>query len=1141
MSPYEQVTASRTQAQDDSAAASSSEAEPSLVTGEIVGRYRVRRLVGEGGMGRVYLARDMTLGRSVALKLVRARGISAETFIREARITAQLNHPHVVQIYDVGRHGDFPYLALEYLEGESLADRMRQERLSSDDSLRLLLAVAEALTHAHARGIWHCDLKPGNVMLPRDGRLRVVDFGLAIEATHALPSVVAGTADWMAPEQWRGEPASDRTDVWALAVMAYQLVGNRHPFGAAGDREARRRAVLDASCAPEPISCDGISDELIALMVRSLTRERESRPQAGEWVAALRAELAGGAAVFADNPFRGLSAFDERHAQFFFGREDEIDAFVERLRHSPTLPIVGPSGVGKSSFLFAGIVPRLRGSARWTVVASRPGNDPITALAHRLITATEGVSEAVVDSPDRAQVAALAEELRVQPSLLAHRLATIAMLTQTRVLLAIDQLEELFTQGVAPRDVECFLGMLAQAADDPTDPVRVTYTLRDDFLGRVPAIQALFVLRRLDDAHLLRTILGPLERLDYRFDSPAIIDEMLRDVRSSVAALPLIQFTCRALWELRDREKRLILEAAYRSQGGVGGALAKHADAVIAAMSIEEQRTSRQMLTRLVTGAGTRRIVERGELLSGLPAWSASVLERLLAVRLLTQHRIAGKSDTSIEIVHESLLVTWGQLARWLEESGDERRLLAELDEAAALWDKRGRRMEETWSAPELADARHRAEKLGLKLPETVTRFLDAGDARERRRLRGARVRWGGIIGGAVVTAMISVVLASEFRRQRNTAERQANALRLARGNLGQVALEFEPFDWIDGAARAVSLAELPNLKWRLYTPATNDVHLPGAPIHDDLVRVTGSHVEAPGGLAFLRVDGRGRRGETCAAAWIRLLALPGYAERAEERRFAVALPTCQASLATTVTIPAGEFIYGGLGVPATRYPEYAEPERVVNLPAFRIDRTEVSNSMFGPFARIASLTGYSVPAYPREGLLASSGQGASPAAAIDAFEAEAYCRYMGKRLPTDYEWTKAARGGLVLGGHSNPAPRRLYPWGSEFRPSCVNISGDTDGHEWVAPVDSLVCGASPYGVLNLAGNIAEWIARTGQTDSDSTLRVVRGGAVDSPPELEQSTTIFRNTREERHFDFSAGVRCVADIDAEKGSIWTAH
>src|SRR6185503_3852343 len=138
-----------------------------VTLGETVGRYQVRRLLGRGGMGQVYLARDVVLGRSVALKVVgpKGRGFSTERFLHEARAIARLNHPHVVQLYDFGEYKGGLYLALEYVEGDTLRERAQHGALGLDEALRHARAIADGLAHAHASGVYHCDLKPSNVMV----------------------------------------------------------------------------------------------------------------------------------------------------------------------------------------------------------------------------------------------------------------------------------------------------------------------------------------------------------------------------------------------------------------------------------------------------------------------------------------------------------------------------------------------------------------------------------------------------------------------------------------------------------------------------------------------------------------------------------------------------------------------------------------------------------------------------------------------------------------------------------------------------------------------------------------------------------------------------------------------------------------
>lgn len=583
-----------------------------------------------------------------------------------------------------------------------------------------------------------------------------------------------------------------------------------------------------------------------------------------------------------------------------------------------------------------------------------------------------------------------------------------------------------------------------------------------------------------------------------------------------------------------------MLEAA----GGVEGALARHADSVIDGLSPAGRAAARRLLGRLVTPEGTaaRRAAE--ELDAG-PLADRSALDALVKGRLIVARDIDGR--TSYELAHEALLSRWDRLVRWLEDSREERRLVREIEESASLWERRKRRPEDTWSPEEVQAARLRQRQLDIALPPPIEAFLAAGERRHAAERRRRRVRIGAVAGLAAVVTAGSLLVAGELRRQKVAAESQAAALRLANGNLGKVDLVLRPFDWQDGHAVPAAAAELPEITWSLYGAKQGDVHHPGAPIPAELVRserlATAEkgeivvRVEAPGGMAFLRVGGRGRAGERCAPSWLRLMALPGYAERsAEAPRIEIEVPTCQASAATSVVIPAGPFVYGGAGEPKTKFEGYVEDERVVDLYEYSIDRTEVSNGAYRPFAALERVTGYPVPKYPTVEMFQRAGDATMPVTSIDAFTAEAFCRYMGKRLPGDLEWMKAARGGLTIGGKPNPSPRRLYPWGVTAEERCANVEGEADGSLWVAEVSAYPCGASPYGVMNLAGNVSEWLSREGQNDKEvSPLRVIRGGAANSPPELEQATTLFRNAREARYFDFSIGLRCVSGGPEQEG------
>jgi formylglycine-generating enzyme required for sulfatase activity len=731
----------------------------------------------------------------------------------------------------------------------------------------------------------------------------------------------------------------------------------------------------------------------------------------------------------------------------------------------------------------------------------------------------------------KAQVQAFRAELLETPTLLAARLATIANMRGSRVLLAVDQLEEAFTQGGSDAERQKFLQMLLSAVDDPLDPVRVVVTVRDDFVGKLAGLRSLFVVKKLGVDDLRRTITGPLTRYDYQFDDVTIVDDLIAEVGTAEAAnLPLLQFACRTLWDGRDVARRRLLRATYREMGGLAGALAKHADHALAELSPSEHRTARQVLLQLVVGT-TRRSVARHQLVSVTGPGTDVVLDRLLAARLLVQRNPGNGDAPIIEIAHESLVQAWSQLARWLDDSREERRLLEDLQDAAKLWERRGKRTEDTWSEKDLSAARHRAEQLELALPPLIQEFFAAGEDRHQATRRRRRIRYSIALAVAMAVAVPAFMMIDQYRVREQ----------LIQSNTGTLDLVLVPFDWIHDAPVKSGIDQVPQLSLSLYGAKPDDLEQHGEPLPPEHVRILAptdsrhqriQRIQAPGGTVFLRIDGRGRPGEHCAPSWIRIQAFPGYRTDAI-RSVELWIPTCQATFADTVLVEEGPFIYGGPGDPVSRHygtPDYTESERQIDLPAFAMDRTEVSNAAFAPFARL-KVTGYPAPTYPTEEIYARIGDPTHPVSNINAFEAAAYCAYMGKRLPSDYQWTKAARGGLTIHGKANPSPRRLYPWGGKtLDPACVNLQGLKDGVAWSAPVDAFSCGDSPYGIRQLVGNVQEWISREGQSDGEKNpLYALRGGFMDSPATDDQTTTIFRNHRDPRELFYSEGLRCVIE------------
>jgi tetratricopeptide (TPR) repeat protein len=259
--------------------------EQGLRPGAVVGRFELVRELGRGGFGVVWEARDRELMRPVAFKAVRAggrAGLREERLLREAEAAARLSHPNIVTLHDVGRCEWGPYLVLELLRGQTLAGRLSQGPVPLREALRIGVEVARGVAHAHAEGVVHRDLKPGNVFLCQDGQVKVLDFGLA----HALGIRRAdgGTPAYMAPEQWRGAPEDERTDVFALGVLLFRMLAGELPF----PEDDEGRAVLSPRRAP------GLEvpevPALGALVGRMLEKDPTRRPRdGGEVLAALSA------------------------------------------------------------------------------------------------------------------------------------------------------------------------------------------------------------------------------------------------------------------------------------------------------------------------------------------------------------------------------------------------------------------------------------------------------------------------------------------------------------------------------------------------------------------------------------------------------------------------------------------------------------------------------------------------------------------------------------------------------------------------------------------------------------------------------------------------------------------------------------
>jgi serine/threonine protein kinase len=326
-----------------------------------IGRYRVIRLLGQGGFGRVYLAQDDDLDRSVAVKVPNPSRVAGpedvEAFLTEARILAKLDHPHIVPVHDVGRTEDgLCFVVSKLVEGSDLAVRIEQARPSFRDSAELVAIVAEALHYAHTRGLVHRDIKPANILIDASGKPSVADFGLALkDEDFGKAARVAGTPAYMSPEQARGEGhrVDGRSDIFRLGVVFYELLTGRRPFRGDSHLEVMEQIATTEPRPPRQIE-DTIPKELERICQKALSKRASERYSTAKDMAEdLRVFLqtAGGTALPAalavptstppgsnleaaappptsrqsdsDQPRikaipKGLRSFDEHDADFFF-------------------------------------------------------------------------------------------------------------------------------------------------------------------------------------------------------------------------------------------------------------------------------------------------------------------------------------------------------------------------------------------------------------------------------------------------------------------------------------------------------------------------------------------------------------------------------------------------------------------------------------------------------------------------------------------------------------------------------------------------------------------------------------------------------------------------------------------------------
>ncbi|HEX6263627.1 MAG TPA: Stk1 family PASTA domain-containing Ser/Thr kinase [Actinomycetota bacterium] len=252
-------------------------------------RYEIERVLGEGGMAKVFLGTDRVLGRTVAVKVLSPQYAEDQQFVarfrREAQAAAALNHPNIVSVFDTGSTGNVHYIVMEYVEGRTLQDTLREEsRLTPERSIEIGEAVAKALSAAHAKGLVHRDIKPGNIMITREGQVKVMDFGIARATTSdtvTQTAAVLGTAAYLSPEQAQGETVDHRSDIYSMGVVLYEMLTGRQPFTGDSPVSIAYRHVTEEPIPPSRLNPD-VRESLDAIVMKSMAKAPGDRYQSAQ-------------------------------------------------------------------------------------------------------------------------------------------------------------------------------------------------------------------------------------------------------------------------------------------------------------------------------------------------------------------------------------------------------------------------------------------------------------------------------------------------------------------------------------------------------------------------------------------------------------------------------------------------------------------------------------------------------------------------------------------------------------------------------------------------------------------------------------------------------------------------------------------
>jgi outer membrane protein assembly factor BamB/predicted Ser/Thr protein kinase len=708
-------------------------------------RYRVERVLGTGGMGQVLLVQDLQLERQVALKLIRRlTPMLVEMFRQEARVLASLEHENVVRLYESGVADGAPFLTMEYVRGQSLAQRLSAGRPLVLEAARIGREIVEGVGIAHERGIVHFDIKPANIFLDERGRARVADFGLArrVAADGSRARAPGGTPGYMAPEQARGDEVGPPADVFAIGVVLHEMLTGRRLF-----RPAPGEAPLAEPVPPSQVN-PSVPPALDRAVLSALAPDPAARCTLPQLAAALTGWLervqhgrrGAAAAGLPQQPYKLLESFAREDQCIFFGRESETLELAELVESQAVRSILvfGPCGIGKSSLLRAGLAAAL---------------DPARFAPHYLVCGPDPVArlEALVARFDEP-----AAEARMP-------------------VVVVDQLEELFTLHPQGADMSVRFFALVEKLVERARPLKLVLSFRAEFRAdffaleeRLARAQRSFPLREIARAGLLDAIEGPSRLEAYGFSfAPGLPERLADDIlasarRGGTTALPLAQIVCHQLLGSARAKGLAVLDLGlYESaMGGASGALERFVEERLASDDYARRRGMARQMLKLLTqseeGRGRYAVARDEAELLDFPDRDAArqTLERLISDHLVVREETEA-GTLSVRLASEvicPLIDTWQ-----LEPDAAERASRA-LARAFRSWKDQGHRDEDLLAWATCRDVSAQLGALGQRSSAELD-FV----ARSRARLRRAFAR-SALIALAVLASVSGLSWAAFLR-----------------------------------------------------------------------------------------------------------------------------------------------------------------------------------------------------------------------------------------------------------------------------------------------------------------------------------------------------------------------------------------